>query len=189
MSTLLASPYWRRGGVRSVEADRGGVADDPHGRGSAGQDWRGSAGALGMLRYLPLALLSTALVCAAPVLLIGLFAPHAGLAARTGAAALAAALSIPIAAGGAALWRRQPWSRDVVFGDLLLWGWLRRCWTERRLARTLNLYECAKRAGPSVSIELLTGLARLLEARDPYTHGHGQRVARHAERIARAMHL
>src|SRR5205823_8437246 len=35
----------------------------------------------------------------------------------------------------------------------------------------------------------LMGLARLLEARDPYTHGHGQRVARHAERIARAMHL
>ncbi|TMK23615.1 MAG: HD domain-containing protein [Actinobacteria bacterium] len=40
-----------------------------------------------------------------------------------------------------------------------------------------------------MSIELLTGLSRLLEARDAYTHGHGQRVARHAARIARAMHL
>src|SRR5205807_540063 len=35
----------------------------------------------------------------------------------------------------------------------------------------------------------LEALARLLAARDPYTHGHCQRVANHAERIARTMHL
>jgi hypothetical protein len=36
---------------------------------------------------------------------------------------------------------------------------------------------------------LLTTLSGLLQARDRQTHGHGQRVARHAGRIARAMHL
>ncbi len=40
-----------------------------------------------------------------------------------------------------------------------------------------------------MDIDLLTGLSGLLEARDGYTHGHGQRVARYAGRVARAMHL
>lgn len=159
---------------------RGGVAEPVR---------RGSTGPAHLLRYLPAAVLATALVTAAPVLLIEAIAPNRGLAARAVGALVAGLLSIPVAAGAAALWRRQRWSRDVAFGDLLLWAWVRRYWNERRLARTLDLYECAKRAGPMVSIELLTGLARLLGARDPYTHGHGQRVARHAERIARAMRL
>ena len=40
-----------------------------------------------------------------------------------------------------------------------------------------------------MNIELLLGLSRLLEARDPYIHGHSQRVARHSVRIGRAMGL
>ncbi len=71
----------------------------------------------------------------------------------------------------------------------MLWGWLRRCWTERRLTRARELYESARKAGASVDIDLLTTLSGLLQARDRQTHGHGQRVARHAGRIARAMHL
>ena len=38
-------------------------------------------------------------------------------------------------------------------------------------------------------VELLEGLGRLLEVRNPYTYGHCRRVARHAERIARTMRL
>jgi hypothetical protein len=102
---------------------------------------------------------------------------------------LAVAVSLALATAGAALWKRTRGSRDVVFADLLLWGWVRRCWTELRLAQATELYDSAMRAGPAVRIELLTGLGRLLEARDTYTHGHGRRVARHAERIAREMHL
>jgi hypothetical protein len=71
----------------------------------------------------------------------------------------------------------------------MLWGWLRRCWTERRLTRARELYESARKAGARVDIDLLTTLSGLLQARDRQTHGHGQRVARHAGRIARAMHL
>ena len=40
-----------------------------------------------------------------------------------------------------------------------------------------------------MSVEALTRLSALLEARDSYTYGHSQRVTRHAERIARAMGL
>jgi HD domain len=142
-----------------------------------------------MRRYLPLALLVTTLVTVLPALLVATAAPRGGplLSAVSGAGAVA--LSIAIATGAAALWKRRPQSRDILFADLLLWGWVRRGWTEWRLSRAHELYESASAAGPGVSIELLTRLGRTLEARDAYTHGHGQRVARHAERIARAMHL
>ncbi len=142
-----------------------------------------------MRRYLPLVLLTTTLVTVLPALLVAAAAPRHSPVVIGACEVSAVALSIAIATAGAALWKRQPRSRDIVFADLLLWGWVRRCWTERRLSQARDLYDCARRVGPMVSIELLTGLSRTLEARDAYTHGHGQRVAHHAERIARAMHL
>ncbi len=87
------------------------------------------------------------------------------------------------------MWTRRPGSRDLVFAELMLWGWARRCWTERRLAQARALYDSVTKAGSTVSIELLEELSERLHARDAYTHGHNQRVARHAESIARAMHL
>ena len=85
MSSLLASPYWRHGGVRSAEADRGGVAEP---------NPQGSAGPQRMLRYLPLVVLSTGLVTAVPVLLIEAFVPHDSLPAKIVAAAVAP--SVPV---------------------------------------------------------------------------------------------
>jgi putative nucleotidyltransferase with HDIG domain len=114
--------------------------------------------------------------------------PRGGSLLMIASAVSAVAISVAVASAEAALWKRQPRSRDLVFADLMLWGWLRRCWTERRLAQARDLYDSARKAGPTVSIELLERLSKLLEARDAYTHGHSQRVARHAERIARAMH-
>ena len=77
---------------------------------------------------------------------------------------------------------------DLVFGDLLLWGWARRALAERRLdAASRRLVE----SGPAGEdrVTLLRRLSELLEARDPYTHGHSRRVARHAERTGREMGL
>jgi HD-GYP domain-containing protein (c-di-GMP phosphodiesterase class II) len=42
---------------------------------------------------------------------------------------------------------------------------------------------------PFAGLDLLADLSALLERRDPYTYGHSRRVAAHAGRIARAMHL
>ena len=142
-----------------------------------------------MRRYLPLAVLTTALVIVLPALLIFAIVPRGGPLSTAASSVAAVALSIAIASAGAALWKRQPRSRDVVFSDLLLWGWLRRCWTERRLSQARELFDSARKAGPAVSIELVTGLSRMLEGRDAYTHRHGQRVARYAGQIAHAMHL
>jgi hypothetical protein len=136
-----------------------------------------------------LAIFATALVIALPALLVAVIAPRGGVLLIVASALSAVALSSAFAATGAAFWKRRPASRDIVFADLMLWGWLRRCWTERRLTRARELYESARKAGASVDIDLLTTLSGLLQARDRQTHGHGQRVARHAGRIARAMHL
>ena len=105
---------------------------------------------------------------------------------------LAVALSVGASRVGAAVWKRRPPSRDLVFADLMLWGWLRRFRAERRLAearRVLGPGAAAKGQSAEQRVTALTQLSGLLEARDSYTHGHSRRVTRHAERIARAMHL
>jgi putative nucleotidyltransferase with HDIG domain len=140
-------------------------------------------------RYLPLVALTTVSVVVLPAALVAAVVPRGGLLLMAASAASAVAVSVAIASAEAALWKRQRRSRDLVFADLMLWGWLRRCWTERRLAQARDLYDSARKAGPTVSIELLERLSKLLGAQDAYTYGHSQRVARHAERIARAMHI
>jgi HD-GYP domain-containing protein (c-di-GMP phosphodiesterase class II) len=150
---------------------------------------RDGAAPVRLLRYLPLVALATASVVVLPAVLVAVVVPRGGSLLMAASAASAVAVSVALASAEAALWKRRLRSRDLVFADLMLWGWVRRCWTERRLAQARSLYDSASKAGPAVSIELLERLSKLLEARDAYTHGHSRRVARHAELIARAMHV
>jgi hypothetical protein len=184
MSSSLESLSLRRGSVgfdrwrRRVERRRVKAATE-----------RDGLAPVRLLRYLPLVVLTTLSVVVLPAALVAAALPRGGSLLMAASAAAAVAVSVAIASAEAALWKRQPRSRDLVFADLMLWGWLRRCWTERHLAQARDLYETARKAGPTVSIAVLERLSKLLEARDAYTHGHSQRVARHATRIARAMHI
>ena len=144
--------------------------------------------ALRLGRYLPLSVAVTVAVTVLPLLAVTRLGPTRTPMAVALHVVVAAVLSMLVARLLAALWQRHERSSDLVFGDLLLWGWVRRELAERRL-------EAASRelAGPVASgnarADLLRRMSALLEARDPYTHGHSRRVARHSERIARELGL
>ncbi len=146
-------------------------------------------GMMQLLQYLPLALFATVSVIVLPAALVTAFIPKGDTLLMLLSIALAVAASVTIASLEAAIWTRCPGSRDLTFADLMLWGWLRRYWADRGLAQTQALYDLTRNAGLAVSIELLEELSERLQARDAYTHGHNQRVARHSERIAQAMRL
>src|SRR5918999_1140355 len=105
------------------------------------------------------------------------------------AAGVAVALSMALGAVGSAWWARRPASRDIVFADLMLWGWLRRVRTERRLATARGLIGRGDDLDPARKAALLERLSAALESRDLYTHGHSKRVTRHSHRIARQLGL
>jgi putative nucleotidyltransferase with HDIG domain len=146
------------------------------------------SGALRLGRYLPLSVAITVAVTVLPLVAVTRLGPTRTPMAVALHVLVAAALSMLVARLFAALWQRHERSSDLVFGDLLIWGWIRRVLAERRL-------EAASRelAGPVASgdaqADLLRRMGALLEARDPYTHGHSRRVARHSERMAHDLGL
>lgn len=147
------------------------------------------------IRYLPHALVTTATVMVIPTLAV-----YA--AERVGgwsfsfpvACSMAFALSVLLGVIGTMAWTRWGGAADVVFADLMLWGWIARLRAERRLgwARNLGLDERALDAAdidPPHQLQILKKLAADLETRDPYTHQHTRRVTRYAHAIAKTMKL
>jgi putative nucleotidyltransferase with HDIG domain len=146
---------------------------------------------------LPRVLTATLLVAVLPSLLVsGLLG--AGLTSSPVLSIpLATVVSLSICQLCTFYWERYRASEDVLFGDLMIWGWVKRRLTERRLANATSLFgltDSQPRTTPSTGsaaqrINLLQGLATDLEASDPYTHGHSRRVARYASLIASQLGL
>jgi putative nucleotidyltransferase with HDIG domain len=134
-------------------------------------------------------LLATFAVAVLPVLVVSAIQLTGALRSTLSSVAVAAALSLGASVAGSALWTRRRGSRDVVFADLMIWGWVRRLRTERRLADARELLGDRAKLSASRQAELLERLSAALEARDPYTHGHSRRVTRYSEAIARGMGL
>jgi putative nucleotidyltransferase with HDIG domain len=144
------------------------------------------SGALRLGRYLPLSVGVTLAVTVLPLVAVAQLGRADGPLTIALHVIAAVALSMLVARVLAALWTRHESSTDLVFGDLLIWGWVRRAQAERRLeATSLELTNPASTG--DAHADLLRRMSALLEARDPYTHGHSRRVARHAERIAREL--
>ena len=137
-------------------------------------------------RWLPHAFLATGFVVVLPAVLVSLFVPVGSVPLLVLSLLMGIVLSLLFAGLGEAVWKRLPSSQDLVFADLMLWGWLRRSVAERRLAQAEKLLG-ENREG--ASLDALIDLSGLLEARDARTYGHSQRVTRHAERIAATMGL
>ena len=137
-------------------------------------------------RFLPHAMVATLLVIVAPALVVVALSPLSGIADLLLSVLLATGLSIAACSAGSALWTRLPQSRDIPFGELMLWAWARCVRAERRLAKAA---EGRASLGPAGELASLRTLAVVFEARDGFSHGHSGRVARHAERIARRLGL
>jgi len=151
-----------------------------------------------MIIYLPLVVLATFLVAVCPSILVWSLRASGAVSSIWAAVGLGAALSFAASYVGGALWKTRTHSEDLLFGELMLWGWVQRWRIERRLTIATDLLGLTGEAPASVAAggltdeqraDLLTQLASTLEARDPYTHGHSRRVARHASSIAKRMGL
>src|SRR3954466_8608445 len=101
---------------------------------------------------------------------------------------LSAVLALAATSLGSAYWRRRA-TGDVLFSDLLLWGWLRRARMDRRLGRADELLDQAGTADAAQKAEILRDLGVALDAQDPYLDGHSRRVARYAAMTARRLKL
>src|ERR687895_1377282 len=129
-------------------------------------------------RYFPQAVLATVGVMVMPALAVSVIETAGRPWLVLGSVLLAMALSVTAASVGSAIWMRTPGSRDLVFGDLMLWGWLRRVRAERRLSHAWELLEDGAQDGRGGALgrerrsEVLPEGSSLLEARDAYNHGH-----------------
>src|SRR3954471_4390145 len=83
------------------------------------------------------------------------------------AAPLVAILALLASLAGAAYWKRRPATGDVLFADLLLWGWLRRARAERRMADAVELLRRSGSEDEADKLRLLGELAEALDAKDP----------------------
>lgn len=148
--------------------------------------------------YLAHAIVATLVVVVAPVVAVLALSAFLDPAPSAIALVIVAIVAAVVAAViGSAVWRRRPESADIGFDQLMLWAWLHRRSAEQRLDRGAKLLGL-DRAGTPVAdvkisrerqLEVLHDLNSALESKDPYTHGHSQRVERHAYRTAFAMGL
>lgn len=147
-----------------------------------------------LLRYVPFVLLTTAAVVVVPFVTVAILRTDGVLTGVLPLTGAGLAISFGISVLGSALWKASPYSGDLLFGDLLIWGFVRRWTTDRRLSSAAGLLGLhgdrkAAKLPRERQAELLERLGNSLEARDPYTHGHSRRVARHAAVMAKQMGL
>jgi putative nucleotidyltransferase with HDIG domain len=140
---------------------------------------------------------ATLIVAGCPVAVVWCLRASAIVASAPLAIGLGMAISLAVSYLGRIAWEKTPGSEDVLFSELMIWGYLHRLRSQRRLANVPELLApigAAEHAKPrpgaqARNVKLLEQLVSGLETRDPYLHGHSRRVARHSWMIARQMGL
>ncbi len=143
--------------------------------------------------------LATLLVAGTPVAAVWWLRGSGTIDSAAITVALGVVISLLTSWAGRIVWERHQGSEDLLFNELMVWGYLHRLRTQRRLGSAAELAaqlavpgHARKRSDPAAvrsQTRLLERLVAGMETRDPYLHGHSRRVARHAWMIARHMRL
>jgi HD-GYP domain-containing protein (c-di-GMP phosphodiesterase class II) len=132
---------------------------------------------------------TTSLVLVLPVGVVWLLRAMGVIRSGWVAAALGVCLSLLAAFAASAAWTRWRAAGDVPFGDLLLWGWVRRIRAERKLTSAAAVLSASDAEDSGAQDRVLHQVAAALDAQDPYLDGHSKRVARYAAITAKRMGL
>jgi hypothetical protein len=144
-----------------------------------------------------LVLAATALVSGCPILVVFWLRSTGMVSSALVGVLVGMGLSLLASGVGCVLWEKHPGSEDMLFSDLMIWGYLHRRRTERRLASAMStvgpLSDAQRRVkdglDASEQAKRLERLVAAVETRDPYLHGHSRRVARYSWMIAKGMGL
>ena len=148
--------------------------------------------------FLPHAVAATVVVYGLPTIVtLGLLG--SGSAAPPMYVTILAGLVLCLAATaiGSWVWSHRIESREISFGELIIWSWFRRSHAEDRIEKDARQLGLDGLGMPTATkfIDLrdqsftLTDLALALEIKDAYTHGHSRRVERHVKRTGEALGL
>ncbi|HXB14237.1 MAG TPA: HD domain-containing phosphohydrolase [Solirubrobacteraceae bacterium] len=143
--------------------------------------------------------LATLLVAGTPVAAVWWLRESGTLGSALITLLLGMAISLVISALARSFWEKRQGSEDLLFSELMVWGYIHRLLTQRRIADASELAApLSARASAGHVLDrgdvrrqtrLLERLVSNMETRDPYLHGHSRRVARHATMVARRMKL
>jgi putative nucleotidyltransferase with HDIG domain len=161
---------------------------------AAGSEPPGAGPARSIKRWAPV-VTATLLVAGCPAAVVWWLRASGTITLAILGAAVGMGLSLLVSQLGCLIWERRPRSGDLLFSELMIWGFLHRLHTQHQLRSALEMVGPMGAEQPIMSDrlstkELATLLERLvssIEARDPYLHGHSQRVARQSWMIARRM--
>lgn len=148
--------------------------------------------------FLPHAVGATLVVYGVPLIVtLGLLSSGSTAPPLLVTVAVGLLLSLAATAVGSWAWSRRAEAREISFGELIIWSWLRRSHAEDRIekdSKVLGL-DPIGRPGAPVVVEprgrtiTLKDLSLALEIKDAYTHGHSRRVERHVKRTGEALGL
>ncbi|MFL5860564.1 MAG: HD-GYP domain-containing protein [Solirubrobacteraceae bacterium] len=141
-------------------------------------------------RYYALVFITTVSVVVVPAVVVYVLRVNNVVTGFWACLGLAAGLALVASFGSSALWRRHRLLPEVVFSELLIWGSVRRAYTERQISRALaSLDRLGSTASAEERTKFLKKLAVAVDARDPYLNNHSRQVARHAAGTARRMSM
>lgn len=143
-------------------------------------------------RFLPQIAVATFLVAVLPALVVWTLGATGTVTSMLPLIAVGIVLSLLFGWVGRVYWETRPGSSELVFGELLVWGFVSRTLAERRLSSAVELFHRTDGANATdLSAErhrrLLEDLVDSLEARDPYTNRHSRRVARYSAIMAKRL--